>query len=249
MESKNLIYIYGVNPVEEAFKESNVIKEIYVSKDRAQRLSKILELAEKNSIPVKLVDKFFLDKTVNGVHQGIVAKVKSKKTISIEDALIIPEKMNEPALFLILDLIEDPQNFGAILRVADATGVHAVFYQKKRSAGLVPSVWKTSAGAIWHVNLVEVNNIKYAIRELKENDIAVIATDAKEGDILWNFDFKKPVAIVLGSEGKGVRHTVGKLSNILLKIPMKGKISSLNVSTAAAVILFEALRQRGLLVK
>lgn len=249
MESKNLIYIYGVNPVKEAFKQSNVIKEIYVSKDRAQRLSNILELAEKNSIPVRLVDKSFLDRTVNGVHQGIVAKVKSKKTISIEDALIIPEKRNEPALFLILDLIEDPHNFGAILRVADATGVHAVFYQKKRSAGPVPSVWKTSAGAIWHVNLVEVNNIKYAIRELKDNDITIIATDAKEGENLWDFDFKKPVAIVLGSEGKGVRHTVGKLSDVLLKIPMKGKISSLNVSTAAAVILFEALRQRSLLVK
>lgn len=244
MESKNLIYIYGVNSVEEAFKIKNALKEIYISKGRIQKLGRIVELAERNSIPLKIVDDSFIEKTVKGVHQGVLAKIRTKKTITIDEALKIPDERKEAASFLILDLVEDPQNFGAILRVADATGVHGVIYQQKRSVGIVPSVWKASAGAIWHVNLIEINNIKYAIRELKDRGILIIATDSKEGEIFWNYNFCNPIAIVLGSEGKGIRHTVRELCDAFIKIPMRGKVSSLNVASACSVILYEALRQR-----
>lgn len=244
MESKDLIYIYGVNPVLEALKIKNTVKEIYISKGRQKRLSEILNLAERNSVPVQIVDSHFIEKKVKGIHQGVAAKIKNKRTITIDEALRIPEQKNEPALFLILDLIEDPQNFGAILRVAEASGVHAVIYQERHSAGVVPSVWKASAGAIFHVNLVETNNIKYAIEDLKANDIKIVGTDISAETDLWDFDFKIPVAIILGSEDKGIRKTVKQLCDYLIKIPMKGKIDSLNVSTAAAVIVFEALRQR-----
>ncbi|MCX8034499.1 MAG: 23S rRNA (guanosine(2251)-2'-O)-methyltransferase RlmB [Thermodesulfovibrio sp.] len=249
MESKNLIYIYGVNPIEEAFKVKGVLKEIYIAENRIKKLSKIIELAEKHSIPIKIVENSFIDRAVKGVHQGIVAKVKPKKTISFEEALQIPIQKKEPAFFLILDLIEDPQNFGAILRVADAAGVHAVIYQERRSVGIVPSLWKTSSGAIWHINLVEVNNIKYAIRQLKEDGIKIIGAEVSGNKTLWESDFTQPIALVVGSEGKGIRQTVLSLCDEIVKIPMSGKINSLNASTAMSILLFEALRQRRLFSK
>jgi 23S rRNA (guanosine2251-2'-O)-methyltransferase len=249
MESKNLMYIYGVNPVEEAFKGENIVKEVYISKNRVKKLSKIIELSDIYSIPVKIVDDSFIDRTVKGKHQGVIAKVKTKETISLEEALEIPKKKKEPTFFLILDLIEDPQNFGSILRVADAAGVHAVIYQQRRSVGIVPSVFKASAGAIWHVALVEVNNIKYAINQLKEEEIKIIGAESLGSKLFWENDFKESVSLVVGSEGKGLRQTVLALCDEVVKIPMKGKINSLNVATATAILVFEVLRQRKLFAK
>lgn len=248
MESKNIMYIYGVNPVKEAFKVSDALKEIFIAKKRVSNLKEIVELAEKNSIPLKIVDENYIEKIVQGIHQGIVARIKPKKTINIDEALKIPVQKKEPAFFLILDLIEDPQNFGAILRVAESVGIHAVIYQQRRSVGIVPSVWKSSAGAIWHVSLVEINNIKYAIKELKKRDIKIIAAEAQGEKIFWNADMKLPLAIIVGSEGKGIRQTVKQLCDEIVRIPMKGKINSLNVSTATSVLLFEVMRQRSLSV-
>lgn len=244
MESKNIMYIYGVNPVLEAFKVSDALKEVYISKNRVTKLKEIIDLAEKNSISVKLVDEVFIERIVQGVHQGIVARIKPKKTITIDEALKIPFQKKESAFFLILDLIEDPQNFGSILRVADAAGIHAVIYQKRRSAGLVPSVWKASAGAVWHVNLVEINNIKYAIRTLKENNIKICGAEAQTKEVFWESDFTQPLALIVGSEGKGIRQTVLSLCDEVVKIPMKGKVNSLNVSVALSLLAFEVLRQR-----
>lgn len=246
MEGKDLIYIYGVNPVLEAFKVKDALKEIYISEKRASRLKNIMTLAEENSVPLKVVEDSFIDRIAKGLHQGVLAKVKPKKTITLEEALSIPHKKNEPAFFLILDLIEDPQNFGAILRTAEAAGVHAVVYQKRRSVGVVPSVWKASSGAVWHVSLVEVNNIKYAIRAFKEQGIKIFCAEADADYLLWSVDLKKSLAVVLGSEGKGIRETVKKYCDQLIKIPMFGKTNSLNVSVAAAVVVFEVLRQRKL---
>lgn len=246
MESKNLIYIYGVNPVEEAFKVKDAIKEVYISKNRVKKLVKIVELSERYSIPLKIVDDSFIDRMVKGLHQGVIAKVKTKQTISLAEALEIPSEKKEPAFFLIPDLIEDPQNFGAILRVADAAGVHAVIYQERRSVGIVPSVWKASAGAVWHTALVEINNIKYAIKQLKEEGIRIIGAEASGFNVFWESDFKQPIALVVGSEGKGIRQTVLSLCDERVKIPMKGKINSLNVSAATSILLFEVLRQRSL---
>ncbi|MCX7724581.1 MAG: 23S rRNA (guanosine(2251)-2'-O)-methyltransferase RlmB [Thermodesulfovibrio sp.] len=246
MESKDkLIYIYGVNPVFEAFKIPDVLKEIYISKNRVSKLKKIIKLAEERSVPVKVVEQLFIDKIAQGVHQGVVAKVKPKKTITLDEALEVSYKRNEPAFFLILDLVEDPQNFGSICRVADAAGVHAIIYQERRSVGIVPSVWKTSAGALWHVNLVEINNIKYAIKILKENNIKIYGAEAQAQEVFWETDFTQPLALVVGSEGKGIRQTVVALCDKVIKIPMKGKTNSLNVSVATALLAFEVLRQRG----
>lgn len=239
------MYIYGVNPVLEAFKIPQALKEIYIAKNRVTKLREILNLAEKNSIPVKIVEESFIDRIAQGVHQGILAKIKPKKTITIDEALKIPLQKNEPAFFLILDLVEDPQNFGSICRTADAAGVHAVIYQERRSVSLVPSAWKASAGALWHVNLVEINNIKYAINALKENNITIYGAETRGEKIFWESDFTIPLALIVGSEGKGIRQTVLALCDEVIKIPMKGKINSLNVSVSTALIAFEVLRQRG----
>jgi len=244
MESKNIMYIYGINPIKEAFKVSEALKEIFIAKKRVSNLKEIIELAEKNSVPLRIVDESYIEKVVQGVHQGIVARIKPKKTINIDEALKIPFQKKETAFFLILDLIEDPQNFGAILRVAEAAGVHAVIYQKRRSVGIVPSVWKSSAGAVWHVSLVEISNIKYAIRELKDRDVKIIAAEAQGEKFFWNTDLKVPLAIIVGSEGRGIRQSVKQLCDEIVSIPMKGKINSLNVSTASSVLLFEVIRQR-----
>jgi len=244
MESKNIMYIYGINPIKEAFKVSEALKEIFIAKKRVSNLKEIIELAEKNSVPLRIVDENYIEKVVQGVHQGIVARIKPKKTINIDEALKIPFQKKETAFFLILDLIEDPQNFGAILRVAEAAGVHAVIYQKRRSVGIVPSVWKSSAGAVWHVSLVEISNIKYAIRELKDRDVKIIAAEAQGEKFFWNTDLKVPLAIIVGSEGRGIRQSVKQLCDEIVSIPMKGKINSLNVSTASSVLLFEVIRQR-----
>ncbi len=249
MESENLIYIYGINPVEEALKLKDTVKELYIARNREKKLSKLIELAEINSVNIKIVEDSFFDKIVKGHHQGIVARVVKKKPISLEKALDIPRAKAEPAFFLILDLLEDPQNFGSILRVAEGAGIHAVIYQERRSVGMVPSLWKASAGALWHVPLVEINNIKYAIKQMKEEGILVIGAEASGKNLFWEMDFKQPLAFVLGSEGRGIRQSVLSLCDYTVKIPMKGKINSLNVSAAAAILLFEALRQRELFVQ
>lgn len=245
MESKDkLIYIYGVNPVKEAFKVPHGLKEIYVWRKRLNKLQEIVTTAESLSIPVKIVDEDFIERHSDGVHQGILAKIRPKNTISIQQALKLSEEKKEPPFFLIVDLIEDPQNFGSILRVADAAGIHAVIYQQKRSVGLTPSVWKASSGAVWHVNLVEINNIKYAIREFKQQGIKIVGAEAFADRVFWEADFKKPIALIVGSESKGIRPTVKSLCDEIVQIPMYGKLNSLNVSAATAILVFEALRQR-----
>lgn len=245
MEGKDrLIYIYGINPVVEAFKVKDALKEIYISEKRLSGLKNIMALAEENSVPLNIVEESFIEKIAKGLHQGVLAKVKPKKTITLEEALIIPDKKNEPAFFLILDLIEDPQNFGAILRSADAAGIHAVVYQKRRSAGVVPSVWKASSGAVWHVNLVEINNIKYAIRAFKKHGIKIIGAEAGGKRLLWETDLTQPLALITGSEGSGIRQTVLSLCDEVVSIPMKGVVNSLNVSVATALFAYEVLRQR-----
>lgn len=245
MESKDrLIFIYGINPILEAFKIRNAVREIYICEKRRSKLKEIVELSEKFGVSIRFVDEQFFKRFNYESHQGVIAKVKPKSTITVEEALEIPEKRKEPAFFIVLDQIEDPQNFGAILRVADAVEAHAVVYQKRHSVGLTPSVWKASAGAVWHVNLVEINNIKYAIRKFKDKDIKIIAAEADSKLNFWDTDFTTPLALVLGSEGRGIRSTVKELCDFIVKIPMKGQINSLNVSVATAVLAFEVLRQR-----
>lgn len=238
------MWIYGLNPVLEAMRAGRNIKEIYLSSGRHEKLSLIEKEIERRKIPVRIVDiKFFNDSFPKG-HQGIAAKVSQKGYTDIDDLLNIPVNKNELPFFLILDCIEDPRNFGAILRSAEAAGVHGVIVQAYRAAGLGPEVSKASAGAVEYVPVSQVSNVKHAISKMKKMDIAIIGAEAGSELMPWDIDLSVPVGLVIGSEGKGLRKTVAEKCDFITSLPMKGIINSLNVSVAAGILMFEILRQR-----
>jgi 23S rRNA (guanosine2251-2'-O)-methyltransferase len=239
-------WIYGLNPVFEALRAGRNIKTVYVSSGRHEKAGQLRHVAEQRGIPVETPDPTFFDSRFPKGHQGVAARVVQKGYISLDELLAVPEKRNEPALFVILDGIEDPRNFGAILRSSDAAGVHGVVIQSHRSASLGPEVAKTSAGAVEHIPVSMVPNIKHAMREMKEKGIVVVGSEAGDYPALWEADLTVPLALVIGSEGKGARKTVKEKCDIIVNIPMRGKIKSLNASVAAGVALFEILRQRSI---
>lgn len=237
-------WLYGFNPVMEAIRSGRKIKTVYISRQRHEQIQKIIELAETEGIPVEFVERDFFDTMFHKGHQGIAAVVEKKKFLSIEDLLEIPAKKGEIPFFLILDLIEDPRNFGAILRVADAAEVHGVVFQSHRSAGITSVVSKASAGALEYVNLAEVVNIKHAIDKMKMLDITIIGAEAGSKLTPWDIDMKGPMAFVIGSEGLGLRKTVREMCDFVVSLPMRGKVNSLNVSVATGILSYEVLRQR-----
>jgi 23S rRNA (guanosine2251-2'-O)-methyltransferase len=220
------------------------IKEVYISSGRHEKFFLIRKETESRGIALRIVDVAFFNERFPKGHQGIAVKVSEKGYLDIYELLNIPEKRNEIPFFLILDCIEDTGNVGAILRSADAAGVHGVIVQEHRSAGLGPAVSKASAGAVEYVPVSQVSNIKHAISEMKERDITIIGAESGSGNMPWDIDFSVPVSIVLGSEGRGLRKTVSEKCDFVVSIPMKGMVNSLNVAVAGAVLMFEVLRQR-----
>ncbi len=211
---------------------------------RGETISEIRELAKQNRVVTKTLPKRALERYAPaGPHQGVVASIAPQGYADADD-LMQPYHNGEPALVLALDGITDPQNFGAILRTAEAVGVGGVFIPRHRSVSLTPVVAKHSAGASQFVPIARVPNIAPAVDSLKDSGLqAVGAADEAEATI-YDIDFTQPTAIVIGSEGGGLRPLVRKKCDVLARIPMRGRISSLNASAAAAVILYEALRQR-----
>lgn len=237
-------WLYGFNPVIEAIKSGRKIKTVYISKQRHEQVQKIIELAKAEGIRVEFAEKDFFDTRFYKGHQGIAAVVEKKGLLTIDELLTIPEKREELAFFLILDLIEDPRNFGAILRVADAAGVHGVVFQYHRSTGITPVVSKASTGALEYVNLAEVVNIKHAIDKMKRLDITIVGAEAGSELTPWDIDMKGPIAFVVGSEGEGLRKTVREMCDFVVSLPMRGMVNSLNVSVATGIFAYEVIRQR-----
>lgn len=237
-------WICGLNPVLEAIRAGRDIKGILISAGRHHKLPELKSQAEKKKIPVTIAEPGFFDRTFAKGHQGIAAEVSAKGYISLDELLDIPRQKGEVPLFAVLDCIEDPRNFGAILRVADAAGIHGIVIQSHRSATLSSEVSKASAGAVEYVPVAMVTNIKHAIREMKEMGITIVGTDASATSLLWDLNLRSPLALVIGSEGKGLRQTVVPLCDALVRIPMRGRINSLNVSVATGIFAFEILRQR-----
>lgn len=239
-------WIFGLNPVLEAIRAGRVIKSIILSSGRHDS-PKILEIkkeAEKKDIPIVRADAGFFHSNFPKGHQGVAAKVLPKKYIELDELFKIPSKVDEPPLYIILDCIEDLRNFGAILRVADAAGVHGIVIQSRRSVTLSSEVAKSSAGAVEYVPVSIVANIKYAIREMKKIGLTIVGAEAGIGKLVWDLDLRVPLALVVGSEGRGLRKTVKENCDLLVSLPMKGKINSLNVSVAVGIMVFEILRQR-----
>lgn len=231
--------VYGVNAVIEALR-SGQVRAVRVAADGG-RLAEVRRLATAHGVPVARVAVEALDRVAGGaVHQGVAADVAAPDPLALEELI---DQAADPALLLVLDGIEDPQNVGAILRAGDAAGVDGVVRQTRRAAPLA-TVAKTSAGAVAHVKLASVVNIARALTQLQAAGIWTVGLAADGDDIYGDFDLTLPTALVLGSEGQGLRRLVRERCDRVASIPMCGRVNSLNVGVAAGVALFEAVRQR-----
>jgi len=239
-------YIYGRNPVIEALRSGRPINRIMIAKGSNHgSIREITALAKQNNILLQFVEKKQLDYLAgDDVHQGVVAQTASKDYADWEEVLNEVREKNETPLLLVLDGVEDPHNLGAVLRTSDAAGVHCVIIPKHRAVPLTMGVAKASAGAIEFVPVARVTNIAQTIERLKDKGCWIIGTDPSAKQDLFAADLKGPLAIVMGSENKGMSKLVKEKCDILLSIPMCGKLNSLNVSVAASVVLYEAIRQR-----
>jgi 23S rRNA (guanosine2251-2'-O)-methyltransferase len=239
--------LYGLHPVEEALRSgSRKFDHVCVARERHdQRLQKVIDACRQNNIRLRFEPKDELTRLAKtAAHQGIVAVVRTREFLDLEDILASPGPGSEPRLLLALDGIEDPQNLGALLRTADASGVDGVLITERRAAPLSPVAVKASAGAAEHVRIARVVNLVRALEQLKENNIWCVGLDERGTTSYDQYDFTSNTVIVLGREGDGLHDLVRRTCDHLLSIPMAGAVSSLNVSAAGAVVMFEAARQR-----
>ena len=238
--------IEGRNAVIEALRAGTSIDKIYIQKRETDRtLGHIASTARAAGIVVVDADKRKLDfMSRTKAHQGVIALTSVREYVSVEEILAIAREKGENPLLVVCDEISDPHNLGAIIRTAECAGAHGVIIPKRRSAGLTSIVGKTSAGAVSYVPVARVPNIAALLKDLQKAGVWVFGTAAEGTTTLYNADLKGPAAIVIGSEGDGMTRLVREGCDFLVSIPMKGKISSLNASAAAAILLYEAVRQR-----
>ncbi len=235
--------VSGRNAVSELLKSDRAIDKIYVRKGNHEgSITVIVAKAIDKRIPVVEVEDKKLDFLSGGVnHQGIVAMAAMKDYVSVDRILEIAEEKGEKPLIVICDCIEDPHNLGAIIRCAECAGAHGIIIPKRHAVGITPAVYKSSAGAIEHVAIAKVSNIATTIEELKKKGVWIFASEAG-GAPYYETDFNCAAAIILGSEGNGVGRLIKERSDYIVSIPMYGQVNSLNVSTAASVILCHAAR-------
>ena len=239
--------IFGIYPVLEALKSDTVLDKIYVQKDiQNPKVQTIIDKAQIAGATINEVPVEKLNRLTKGNHQGVVAITSPISFPTLEDTVEGVLSTKEMPLFLVLDQISDVRNFGAILRTAECTGVDAVIIQKKGGAPVSGDTVKTSAGAIFSIPICRVDHIKDAIFYLQGSGITTIAATEKSDQSLFALDFKKPMALILGSEGKGVSKSVLSLTDESASLPLLGTINSLNVSVACGAFLYEAVRQRSL---
>ena len=238
--------IEGRNAVTEALRAGTAIDKIYMAKGETDHtLGRIANTAKKAGIVIVDVDRRKLDAmSVTHSHQGVIAVAAVREYASVEDILNAAYDKGENPLIVVCDEISDPHNLGAIIRTAECAGAHGVIIPKRRSAGLTAVVAKTSAGAVSYLPVARVPNLPAMLKELKKQGIWVYGTAAEGSTTLYKADLKGPAAIVIGSEGDGMSRLVRECCDFLVSIPMSGRISSLNASAAAAILLYEAVRQR-----
>lgn len=235
--------IYGINSVLEALRAGRV-KELRVGDRADDRMKQLLAVAADRGVRVRRVPADALERdSRRGVHQGVVADVEKTEDYSLDE---IVRGASAAPLVVVLDGIEDPHNLGAILRTADAAGVDGVVIQSRRAAARDGVAAKASAGAVAHVKIAEVVNIARAVEELKEAGVWTVGLASEGPESYEAIDFTLPTAVVLGAEGAGLRRLVRERCDRLASIPMRGHVGSLNVSVAAGIVLFEAVRQRSL---
>ena len=237
--------IYGINSVAEALKaRGRAFEWVGMAKERHDlRLQRLIEDCRKVGIPVRFLQRTELDRMAgNAGHQGVVAVTSAKQYNDLED--VIAAKRGKWSLLVVLDGVEDPHNLGAILRTADAAGANGIVIPERRAAAVTGTVTKASAGASEHLPIAKVTNIARTVEELKENNIWTVGLDERATQTYDALDYNMDCALVLGGEGKGLHDLVKRKCDFLVSIPMLGKVPSLNVSVAAAVVLYEIVRQR-----
>jgi 23S rRNA (guanosine2251-2'-O)-methyltransferase len=239
------VIVYGINPVLEALRAGRVRRlRVARSGKGDRRIDEVLALGRQMQLPVERVDVESLDRVSRGgVHQGIAADLEAPRDYSVAELVSSAAPGSSP-LIVVLDGIEDPQNVGAILRTADAAGCHGVVRQARHAASLDGAAAKASAGAVAHMRVATVVNIARAVEELKALDVWTVGLDGGAPASYEEADLTLPTALVLGAEGTGLRRLVRERCDRLVSIPMQGAVGSLNVSVAAGVALFEAVRQR-----
>ena len=246
MEQNKQSTIEGRNPVYEALSADMPVERIYIS-NRAggSQISKLISLAKEKGVPFKSVSPDKIDELSNtGSNQGVVAVCSEVTYSSVEDILNRAKEKGEAPFVIIADEITDPHNLGAIIRTANAVGAHGVIIPKNRSVGVNSTVFKTSAGAAAHTPVARVNNLVRTMDELKKAGLWITGADMAGEQEMCNADLKGAIAIVVGSEGKGILRNVKENCDFLVRIPMVGEINSLNASVAAAVLMYEVFRQR-----
>lgn len=238
-------YICGRNPVLEVLRTDKEVEKLYILKgDLKGSIKKIMGMAKDKGIVIQQVDKNKLDTLSEGtVHQGVVAAISEYEYVDIESIIQLAQKRHEDPFILILDEIEDPHNLGSIIRTAECAGVHGIIIPKRRSATVNATVYKSSAGAVEHMLISKVTNISNTIETLKEKGLWIYGADMKGEDYHFNTSMKGAIALVIGSEGKGIGRLVKEKCDVLVKIPMMGKVSSLNAANAASILIYEVIRQ------
>ena len=239
--------IEGRNAVIEALRVGTNMDKIMIARGETDAtLGHIASKAREKGIVVVDVDRRKLDyRSQTHAHQGVIAVAAVREYVSVDDILAVAAERGESPLLVICDEISDPHNLGAIIRTAECAGAHGVIIPKRRSAGLTAVVAKTSAGAVSHVPVARVANLTACLKELKEQGLWIFGTAADGAVNLYQADLKGPAAIVIGSEGSGMSRLVAENCDFTVSIPMKGKLNSLNASASAAILLYEAVRQRG----
>jgi 23S rRNA (guanosine2251-2'-O)-methyltransferase len=238
--------VLGRNAVIEVLKSDSTIEYLCVSKgDLEGSIKVILSLARDKGVVVKEVDRRKLDSMCGGAtHQGVIAKVTPFKYSEVVDILNVAKEKGEHPFILILDEIEDPHNLGSIIRTAELCGVHGIIIPKRRNVGVTPTVYKCSAGAIEHMKIAKVTNINATIDLLKEEGIWIYGADIEGTEYSYDVNFSGPCGLIIGSEGRGISKLTLKKCDVLVKIPMIGKINSLNASVAGGIMMYEVLKGR-----
>lgn len=238
--------VEGRNAVLELLESGKDINKIFVSRgEKHGSINKIIAIAKERRVIIVEKDKRQMDEMAqNENYQGVIAIVPPFEYCEIDDILNVAEERNEKPFVLILDGIEDPHNLGSIIRTAETAGVHGIIIPKRRAAAVNSTVNKVSAGAVQHMKIARVTNITDAISELKDKGLWICGTDIATKKYYYNQDYRDSIGIVIGNEGKGMSDKVKKNCDFLVKIPMKGKVTSLNASVSAGIVVYEAMKQR-----
>lgn len=237
--------IEGRNPVLEALRANHEIVKIYILNEVSGSFQEIAGLARKKKIPVTPVDGKVLDRMATSRnHQGVIAVAAEWKYAQIGEMFQKASERNEPPFILLLDGVEDPQNFGSIIRTAEAAGVHGIIIPERRSVGLTAVVSRASSGAIEHIPVARVTNLTRTIEELKKQGLWFTGTDMNATQLFHESDLKGAIGVVMGGEGSGISRLVKEHCDQMVRLPMWGRINSLNVAVATGIILYEVRRQR-----